>query len=137
MHKRGSHGRGRRSARSRWIDDQERWHVASRVERFTEPVLLLSLRDGPAHGYELADRLGAWLPDDQIDLGNLYRLLRAMEHEGLVESEWRRDLPGRSKRTYSLAPEGTRLLEAWATSLQQTEEVLASFRTHYQEGNQT
>jgi len=100
-------------------------------------VLLLSLRDGPAHGYELADRLGAWLPDDQIDLGNLYRLLRAMEHEGLVESEWRRDLPGRSKRTYSLAPEGTRLLDAWAASLGQTEEVLASFRNRYQEGKQT
>ena len=107
------------------------------MERFTEPVLLLTLQDGPAHGYELAERLGAWLPDERIDLGNLYRLLRAMEHEGLVESEWRHDLPGRTKRTYALAPEGTRLLDAWAASLDETRSVLASFRERYQERNET
>jgi DNA-binding PadR family transcriptional regulator len=139
MHRRGSHGRGRsrRSARSRWIDDQGNWHVAARVERFTEPVLLLILQDAPAHGYELAERLGAWLPSERIDLGNLYRLLRAMEHEGLVESEWRHDLPGRTKRTYALAPEGTRLLDAWATSLRETELVLSSFSELYRERNET
>ena len=139
MHKRGPHGRGRsrRSARSRWLDDQGDWHVDARVERFTEPVLLLTLRDGPAHGYELAERLGAWVPDERIDLGNLYRMLRAMEHEGLVESEWKHDLPGRTKRTYALASQGTRLLDAWAASLHETEALLSSFWGQYEERNGT
>ena len=139
MHRRGhhAHGRRRRSARSRWIDEEARWQVEARVERFTEPVLLLTLREGPAHGYELAERLGEWLPEHRIDLGNLYRLLRSMEAEGLVESEWRHDLPGRSKRTYALAPGGAQLLDAWAASLEQTESVLASFLERYRERNRT
>lgn len=139
MHQRGHHGRGRRrrSSRSRWSDEEGRWRVESRVERFTEPVLLLTLREGPAHGYELAERLGEWLPDERIDLGNLYRLLRSMEGESLVASEWRHDLPGRSKRTYTLAPEGARLLDAWAASLERTESVLASFLERYRERNGT
>jgi poly-beta-hydroxybutyrate-responsive repressor len=139
MQRRGhhAHGRRRRSARSRWIDEEARWQVEARVERFTEPVLLLTLREGPAHGYELAERLSEWLPEDRIDLGNLYRLLRSMEHEGLVESEWRHDLPGRSKRTYALAPEGAQLLDAWAASLERTESVLVSFLERYRERNRT
>src|SRR5205814_1937346 len=34
-----------------------RWHVLARVERFTEPALLLLLRERPTHGYDLLERL--------------------------------------------------------------------------------
>src|SRR5207248_6897449 len=34
-----------------------RWRVFARVERFTEPALLLLLRERPAHGYDLLERL--------------------------------------------------------------------------------
>ena len=50
--------------------------VSARVERFFEPALLLALRDGPAHGYELVDHLGSWGDDYVVDSGNLYRMLR-------------------------------------------------------------
>ena len=55
------------------------------MERFVEPALLLLLRDGETHGYDLADALGGLVPDERIDLGNLYRLLRALEADGLVQ----------------------------------------------------
>ena len=49
--------------------------------------VLLLLRDGPKHGYELLERLPELSAGDgHIDLGNLYRLLRALEAEGLVSS---------------------------------------------------
>ena len=63
--------------------------VRARVERFTEPAILLLLREGPKHGYQLLERLPELSAGDgHIDLGNLYRLLRALEAEGLVSSQW-------------------------------------------------
>ncbi|HEY5578769.1 MAG TPA: PadR family transcriptional regulator [Acidimicrobiia bacterium] len=123
---------GHRVARSRrWIAPGV-WEVQARVERFVEPaLLLLLLRKGPTHGYELAESLGRLAPEDQVDYGNLYRLLRGLEYEGVVRSEWQDDLPGRSKRTYELTPKGRNLLDAWAEALRRARDVIGSFLTLY------
>ena len=131
----GSRQRRRRVARTRWLDGDGTWVVSARVERFAEPVLLLALRNGSAHGYELADELGRQFPDGHVDLGNLYRLLRSMEAEGLVESEWHHEAEGRSKRTYELTAEGSALLNAWAHSLRATDETISAFLRTYDEGS--
>jgi PadR family transcriptional regulator len=139
---RGRGGRGRRherhglaggrNARCRWNVRPGVWEVRARIERFVEPALLLALREGSAHGYDLADTLEDLNPDDRVDLGNLYRLLRSLEAEGVVSSVWRRDLPGRSKRTYELTKEGEALLDAWAEALERAEQNLAAFHERYQ-----
>lgn len=52
----------------------------------------------------------------EIDEGTLYPLLRRLESQGLLTSEWREE-DKRNKRFYRLSPEGvgllTRLLEEW------------------------
>jgi PadR family transcriptional regulator, regulatory protein PadR len=105
------------------------------VERFAEPSLLLLLRERPMHGYELIDRLpevaGA---ESRVDVGNLYRLLRGLEDEGVVTSEWSADLPGPAKRTYDLTDEGRRLLDRWAESLRDAQGVLSKFLERYEQG---
>ncbi|HEU5242890.1 MAG TPA: helix-turn-helix transcriptional regulator, partial [Gaiellaceae bacterium] len=53
-----------------------RWRVLARVERFAEPALLLLLRERPAHGYDLLERLPELTGEARIEMGNLYRLLR-------------------------------------------------------------
>ena len=103
------------------------------MERFVEPSLLLLLRERPHHGYELIDRLPELAGDGRIDVGNLYRLLRALEAEGVVTSEWRADLPGPAKRTYELTADGRRLLDRWADSLRDAKGVLESFLDRYEE----
>ena len=65
-----------------------RWRVFARVERFTEPAILLLLREHPAHGYDLLERLPELTGEQRVEMGNLYRLLRALEDEGLVTSTW-------------------------------------------------
>jgi PadR family transcriptional regulator, regulatory protein PadR len=115
--------------------DDDSWGVRSRVERFIEPSLLLLLRDGSTHGYDLAEALIELVPDERIDLGNLYRLLRSLEEEGIVTSVWDDDHPGRSKRTYELTESGRRLLDTWAEALQTTQETIAAFTRHYHEGS--
>lgn len=105
--------------------------MRARIERFVEPALLLLLCDGPAHGYELADGLGAYESDDRIDLGNLYRLLHRLEEEGILTSEWDHDAPGRSKRQYELTPDGRRLLDTWAGALERANEQIGKFLESY------
>jgi poly-beta-hydroxybutyrate-responsive repressor len=109
------------------------WHVRARIERFVEPSLLLLLRERRHHGYELIERLPELAGEGRIDVGNLYRLLRALEGEGLVTSEWRADLPGPAKRTYELTDEGRRLLDRWAAALRDAQGVLGSFLARYEQ----
>jgi PadR family transcriptional regulator, regulatory protein PadR len=106
--------------------------VRARVERFGEPALLLLLRERPAHGYELLERLPELVPDERIDMGNLYRVLRALEEDGLVSSEWRDDLPGPAKRKYAITDEGGRLLDAWIDGLRGAQERISDFLTRYE-----
>jgi DNA-binding PadR family transcriptional regulator len=107
------------------------WEVRARIERFIEPAILLLLRDGPAHGYELADGLGSYESDDRIDFGNLYRLLHRLEEEGILTSEWDHDAPGRSKRRYDLTPDGKLLLDTWAGALERANTQIDRFLQGY------
>src|SRR3954465_10971598 len=87
-----------------------RWRVLARVERFAEPALLLLLREHPAHGYDLLERLPELTGEARIEMGNLYRLLRGLEEEELVSSEWDDSSPGPAKRRYAITPAGARRL---------------------------
>jgi len=107
--------------------------VRARVERFVEPSLLLLLRERPLHGYELIERLPEVVGEGRVDVGNLYRLLRSLEAEGVVSSEWSADLPGPAKRTYELTAEGKRLLDRWAEALREAQTDVQSFLDRYEE----
>ena len=104
------------------------------MERFTEPALLLLLRDRPAHGYELIESLGELIPGRRVDMGNLYRSLRSMEAEGLVSSDWDADAPGPAKRRYELTTGGRRLLDEWADALTQVRDHIDGFLKRYEKG---
>ena len=68
--------------------------------------MLLVLRDSPGHGYELLEQLQTLMPAERIDMGNLYRILRSLEREGLVASTWHEEAPGPAKRIYVITPSG-------------------------------
>ena len=132
MHRR-SHHRGHRSRRRIGPDE---WAVRARVERFHEPALLLLLRERPRHGYELIELVGDLHGGDRVDVGNLYRFLRGLESEGIVESEWRGDLPGPAKRTYRLTEAGEKLLGQWADALRETQAEVSTFLDRYEKGGE-
>ena len=105
-----------------------RWHVSARVERFTEPALLLLLRERPAHGYDLLERLPELIGEQRVEMGNLYRLLRALEEEGLVTSEW-----ADGRRTYAITDTGLRLLDEWVEALRRALDRTQDFIRRYEE----
>ncbi|HEX5468015.1 MAG TPA: PadR family transcriptional regulator [Gaiellaceae bacterium] len=122
-------------ARSRSFVRPGHWAVHARVERFSEPALLLLLRERSMHGYELIERLPELVGDEtRVDVGNLYRVLRALEEEGIVTSEWSADLPGPAKRTYELTEAGRSLLDRWAESLRSAQDVITGFLERYEQG---
>src|SRR3954454_10107366 len=124
----------RHGPRTRWRDEQGRWHVRGRVERFIEPALLVLLSEQSAYGYELVDRVAELVPGERPELGGLYRVLRALEEDGLVTSEWDAAAPGPAKRMYELTPAGLDLLRAWAKAPKHSKVVVAAF-LHRREGS--
>jgi PadR family transcriptional regulator len=96
--------------------------------------LLLLLREQPAHGYELIERLPELLPEERIDMGNLYRVLRSFEDDGIVRSEWDADAPGPAKRVYELTDEGRALLDRWVEGLHTAQDNVAAFLARYEDG---
>ena len=110
-----------------------RWRVFARVERFNEPALLLLLRERPAHGYDLLERLPELTGEERVEMGNLYRLLRALEEEGLVASEWDATSPGPAKRRYSITEAGEQLLDQWIEALRRSQERTARFLERYEQ----
>ena len=130
---RGHRHRFRGSRARRRVGPGE-WAVRARVERFGEPALLQLLSERPAHGYELLEQIAELTGESRIDMGNLYRVLRALEEDGIVTSEWRDDAPGPSKRIYELTEEGRRLLGGWADALRANREVVSSFLDRYEKG---
>ncbi len=109
------------------------WRVFARVERFTEPAILLLLRERPAHGYDLLERLPELTGEQRVEMGNLYRLLRALEEEGLVASEWDETSPGPAKRGYRITEQGLQLLDQWVEALRRSQQRTGRFLERYEE----
>ena len=103
----------------------------ARIERYVEPALLLTLRDGSTHGYDLGEALEE-LVGERVDLGNLYRMLRKLEEDGVVSSTWRDDLPGRAKRDYQLTERGAALLDTWMSALDGALDRITELKERYE-----
>jgi PadR family transcriptional regulator, regulatory protein PadR len=95
------------------------------------PYLLLALSYYRAHGYLLQQYLRT-LGVFGVDITTIYRTLRQMERQGLVDSAWDTEAQGPARRVYSLTPGGKLFLESWAAALGQYREVLDRFFRMYQ-----
>ena len=108
------------------------------IERFVEPCILLLLSKEPVHGYGLLEGLETHC-GEKVDVGDLYRTLRRMEHDGWVSSAWDRETNGRDKRVYTITQEGRAFLKHAVASLKQTDELIhhlfSGYQKVYSEGN--
>ena len=99
--------------------------VGGQPKNFVLPCLLLLLREGPAHGYDLVDRLAPF--GFNSDPPVVYRNLRRMEAERLVESSWDTSGKGPARRVYQLTARGRDHLDAWTIAIKYQREVLDAF----------
>ena len=95
-----------------------------------QPFLLLSLDQWQSHGYELIRRLSTF-GFETLDRGSVYRVLRQLERDGLVESGWDTSKDGPARRLYSLTDAGRQYLNMWAGSLRVYQGMLDEFFKQY------
>lgn len=105
------------------------------ARRYLEPSLLLLLKDKPAHGYELMERVGEIFPRASAlpDVSTLYRVLARLEAEGAVSSRWE-DGEGAGRKVYSLTEQGREVLAAWVATFRDEHQRLGRFLEKYKGG---
>jgi PadR family transcriptional regulator len=96
-----------------------------------EVAILASLAESTSHGYTLVDQIEGLTADLVCnDPGSMYRLLRAMEEEGLVSSSWQTPEAGPSRRVYVITERGIEALELMARSLSQRAASMQQLADH-------
>jgi poly-beta-hydroxybutyrate-responsive repressor len=106
--------------------------VSALPKNFLQPCLLLLLREQPAHGYELLERLRAF-GFERSDPGRLYRSLRKLEDAGLVRSAWEPSSSGPARRIYEITRAGMEELHRRARGLVGARGTLDTFLGRYEE----
>ncbi|MBW3664720.1 MAG: helix-turn-helix transcriptional regulator [Actinobacteria bacterium] len=112
------------------IADPEEIAGGGLPRNFLRPCALLLLAESPNHGYELLAQL-AELGLGSTDPGGLYRLLRGMEQDGLVESSWETSEAGPPRRSYEITPDGVEWLHAWGGALAESRRLVGVFLARY------
>jgi DNA-binding PadR family transcriptional regulator len=104
----------------------------AKPERYIQPSILMALLDGPSYGYQLLQRLPEYgFLRDEVPPGMIYRHLRQMEEERLVESRWEAEGSGPAKRVYVMTAEGGEVLEAWVAHMERRARRLLEFTDGY------
>jgi PadR family transcriptional regulator PadR len=106
-------------------EDKKR-EVEVRPRNWLVPVILLTLREWNSYGYELMERTAAF-GFEAMNPGTLYRTLRQMEKEGVVESKWETSKGGPARRMYTITDAGEAYLDFWAEALEQYRRNMDAF----------
>jgi PadR family transcriptional regulator PadR len=102
------------------------FRVEYRPWNWLEAVILLSLREWNSYGYELMGR-ARMFGFEGINTGTLYRTLRRMENEGVVESSWDFSESGPARRMYTITGPGDAHLNIWVKSLERYQRSVDDF----------
>lgn len=90
-------------------------------------IAVLSQLKEEQYGYSLLKRLSD--QDMEIDQGTLYPLLRRLESQGLLQSDWRIVEEARPRRYYVISKQGrevlTQLKRAWSGMVTTMQKMLS------------
>lgn len=73
-------------------------------------VTLLLIAQKPSHGYELVEKMEGFGISAK-DQTFIYRILKMLEMNGLVESKWDTSNPGPAKHVYNITEDGKKILK--------------------------
>ena len=123
MRNRGNFGRGR----------------GRRGRHMLRPTLLFLMHQGPAHGYDLTEKLKQYGVQN-IDPSLIYRALRDMEEDGYVKSDWDAEkTQGPPRRIYTLTKIGNEALPGYLEDLRSTrdriDQLIHSYDEHMRHGS--
>jgi DNA-binding PadR family transcriptional regulator len=96
------------------------------LARLIQPAVMAVLAGESLHGYLIVQRLAEMrmFRGQRPDPTGVYRVLKAMEQEGLVKSTWREADNRPAKRCFTLTAAGRDCLVRWSQTLQEYEESI-------------
>ena len=105
--------------------------------KHVRPAVLAVLAAGPTHGYDIAQKLSQlsmFQGGAESDASVIYRMLKLMEAEGLVHSDWQLGDNGPARRRVAITEDGRDCLQRWIESLTRyrgsIDELLVLMRTN-------
>ena len=105
--------------------DEQTQNLINELRRGTLVLTVLSQLHEPRYGYSLKRRLADG--GLEVEQGTLYPLLRRLESQGLLSSDWNTE-GSRPRRYYVISPEGQELLprlkEEWNKIVSMMERML-------------
>ncbi len=111
-------------------------YPGERPPRFLRAFLLLFLSMGEAHGYELIEKLkDMGVKYETYEVGYVYKTLRNMEKDGILESRWNVKEKGAAKRIYRKTKKGKQNLASWAAVLENIRDSIGNFLEVYKQVN--
>jgi PadR family transcriptional regulator, regulatory protein PadR len=90
------------------------------------PYVLLAVSLQRAHGYLIEEYLRS-IGFFSLEMSTLYRTLRQLEKDGLLQSSWEPGPTGPARRVYSLTDVGRSWLDQWAGTLDTYRRMLDQF----------
>ena len=110
------------------------WAPLGGRHRWMEPFVLAALATGhgQAHGYGITGELEAiGITGGDVDIGQVYRILRDLEHAGHVTSTWSSEPVGPQRREYALTDAGYAALDEWAAVMKERARLIGEFEARY------
>ena len=110
------------------------WAPLGGRHRWMEPFVLavLATGHGQAHGYAITGELEAiGITGGDVDIGQVYRTLRDLEHVGHVTSTWSSEPSGPQRREYALTDAGYAALDEWAAVMKERARLIGEFEARY------
>ncbi len=105
---------------------------SGRQERYIQASILLGLSLRPSYGYELISTIRSYgFIQGEAPPGMVYRHLRQMEEDNLVQSEWETKKAGAAKRIYTITQEGKEVLSYWIKFMAKQARQLNNFVQMY------
>ena len=110
------------------------WNPVAARRRWIEPFVLAMLARGDSYGYAILGRLEEMhVSNGPLDVGLVYRTLRDLERDGLVDSSWADESAGPRRRAYELTPAGEEALDDWAVVMRERARLIGEFNADYLE----
>ncbi|KZL92687.1 PadR family transcriptional regulator [Clostridium magnum] len=105
--------------------------MAKRYGRHTPAFLLLQLAYAPAYGGMLMKRLENELPYCFSDSAMIYRSLKDMESDGLLETTWETKETGKPVKWYNITKKGLEMLDEFAEDIRKRHANFEYFLSKY------
>ncbi|MBZ2175825.1 PadR family transcriptional regulator [Schnuerera sp. xch1] len=102
--------------------------------KILEACLLCLLKEkGMDYGYGLMTKLSTFgFNEENINIGTLYRCLRKLESQKIVESSWMDSDQGPKKRVYNITSQGEQELENLIGFLENRRSVIEHVLNYYE-----